>query len=58
MKLRDIDLHDIKVAVFDFDDTLAVHKDKNFSEHRNKTEEDKIDFMRMLIRSRSVFMMR
>lgn len=44
MKLRDIDLHDIKVAVFDFDDTLAVHKDKNFSEHRNKTEEDKIEF--------------
>ena len=30
MKLSDIDLSNIKLAVFDFDDTLAIHKDRDF----------------------------
>lgn len=34
MKLSDIDLSDIKLAIFDFDDTLAIH------EHRSPTDED------------------
>lgn len=32
-------LKNIKLAVFDFDDTLAIHKDPNYVEHR-KTNED------------------
>ena len=27
-------LNKIKVAVFDFDDTLAIHKDKNYIQRR------------------------
>lgn len=30
MKNRKIDLENIKVAIFDFDDTLAIHQDKDF----------------------------
>lgn len=39
MRLDNIDLNNIKVAIFDFDDTLAIHKDKDFTKHRNKSEE-------------------
>ena len=28
MKLQDINLDNIKLVIFDFDDTLAIHKDK------------------------------
>ena len=34
--LNDINLDNIKVAIFDFDDTLAFHKDREFIEHRKK----------------------
>lgn len=34
-----INLNDIKVAIFDFDNTLAIHKDKDYIEHRNENEE-------------------
>ena len=33
-------LSGIKVAAFDFDDTLAVHKDKDYVEHRKTLNED------------------
>lgn len=33
MKLNDVDLNDIKVTIFDFDETLAIHKDKDFTKH-------------------------
>ncbi len=39
MKLSDINLDNIKVVIFDFDDTLAIHKDKDFSKHRSESEE-------------------
>lgn len=29
-------LNDIKLAIFDFDDTLAIHNDKKYREHREK----------------------
>lgn len=44
MKLNDIDLSNIKLAIFDFDDTLAIHKDKEFSKHRSESEENFINF--------------
>ena len=30
MKIEDINLKNIRVVIFDFDDTLALHEDKNF----------------------------
>jgi len=30
MKLGDVDLNNIKVSIFDFDETLAIHKDNKF----------------------------
>ena len=35
-----MNLSDIKVAAFDFDDTLAVHKDKDYVAHRKALNED------------------
>ena len=32
MKLGDVDLNNIKVSIFDFDETLAIHKDKKISQ--------------------------
>ena len=40
MRLDDINLNNIKVAIFDFDDTLAIHKDKDFTKHRSESEEN------------------
>lgn len=40
MKLDNVDLDNIKVAVFDFDETLAIHKDKDFTKHRSESEEN------------------
>ena len=31
-----INLNNIKVAIFDFDDTLAIHKDKDYVKKRNE----------------------
>lgn len=39
MKIEDINLDNIKVVIFDFDDTLAIHKDKDFSKHRRESED-------------------
>lgn len=39
MRLDNINLNNIKVAIFDFDDTLAIHKDKDFIKHRSKSDE-------------------
>lgn len=39
MKLDNVDLNSIKVAVFDFDETLAIHKDKDFTKHHSESEE-------------------
>lgn len=43
-----ISLSNIKVAIFDFDNTLAIHKDVDYLKHRNKSEE-KIIQNRMVI---------
>lgn len=40
MKLDSVNLNNIKVAVFDFDETLAIHKDKDFTKHRSESEEN------------------
>lgn len=42
--MNNIDLKKIKVVIFDFDDTLAIHKDPNFSITRGEREENYISF--------------
>ena len=44
MKLDDINLNDIKLVIFDFDETLAIHKDSDFAKHRNESEENFVNF--------------
>lgn len=44
MENKKINLDSIKVAIFDFDDTLAIHKDKDFVKHRNENEEKLLNY--------------
>ena len=44
MKLEDINLDNIKIVIFDFDDTLEIHKDKDYLKHRNESEEKRLDY--------------
>lgn len=44
MEIQNIDLNKIKVAIFDFDDTLAIHKDKDYLKHRNDSEENLLNY--------------
>ena len=37
--MNKINLNNIKVAIFDFDETLAIHKDKKYKEKRNQSED-------------------
>lgn len=37
--MEKINLNNIKVAIFDFDDTLAFHKDRDYKKNRNESEE-------------------
>lgn len=44
MNENKIDLDNIKVVIFDFDDTLAIHKDKDFAKHRRESEEKRLGY--------------
>jgi len=44
MKLNEIDLDNIKIAFFDFDETLAIHNDKDFIKHRNQGEDKRLGY--------------
>lgn len=44
MEKSKIDLNNIKVAIFDFDDTLAIHKDKDYIKHRNENEDHLLNY--------------
>lgn len=44
MRNKKINLDNIKVVIFDFDDTLAIHKDKNYMKKRNKSEENLLNY--------------
>ncbi len=44
MKNKTIDIDNIKVAIFDFDDTLAIHKDKDFAKHRKENEDNRLNY--------------
>ena len=42
--MNNINLDNIKVAIFDFDNTLAIHKDKDFSKHRRESEDNFLNY--------------
>lgn len=44
MENKKIDLDSIKIAIFDFDDTLAVHSDKDYVKHRNENEDNLLNY--------------
>lgn len=44
MKNNNFNLKNIKVVIFDFDDTLAIHKDRDYIKHRNESKESLYDF--------------
>ena len=44
MKNKELDLKKIKVAIFDFDSTLAIHRDKEYINHRNESEEKQLNY--------------
>ena len=44
MKWSDIDLTGVKLAIFDFDGTLALHEDENFAQRRKESDEAYINF--------------
>lgn len=39
METKEIDLNNIKVAIFDFDDTLAIHEDREYKRKRRESED-------------------
>lgn len=39
-----MDINEIKVAIFDFDQTLAMHKDKDYPIHRRESEEKRLEY--------------
>lgn len=43
-KNKEIDLDSIKVAIFDFDDTLAIHKNKDYIKHRNENKNNLLNY--------------
>lgn len=44
MENTKINFDSIKVAIFDFDDTLAIHKDRDFVKHRNENEDNLLNY--------------
>ena len=41
---NNLKLDNIKVVIFDFDGTLAIHRDKNFVKHRNESKEKRLKY--------------
>ena len=44
MKKKNIDLDSIKVVIFDFDDILAIHNDKDYIKRRNQNEDNLLNY--------------
>ncbi len=40
---NNLNLDNIKVVIFDFDDTLAIHRDKDLVKHRNESEDNRLN---------------
>ena len=55
MKLKNINLENIRVVIFDFDDTLAIHKDKDFCKHRRESEDKYLGYYLNAYQNPNVF---
>ena len=44
MEISKLNLSKIKVAIFDFDNTLAIHKDQNYLKKRRSSEDKFLDY--------------
>lgn len=44
MEKQNIDLKGIKVIIFDFDDTLAIHKNKDYVKNRNENKDKLLNY--------------
>ena len=44
MKIKDIKLNNIKVVIFDFDNTLAIHKDEDYGKRRRESEDKYLEY--------------
>lgn len=44
MKKENIDLNSIKVIIFDFDDTLAIHKNKDYGKERRENNDKYLNY--------------
>ncbi|MDD3341688.1 MAG: HAD family hydrolase [Bacilli bacterium] len=44
MEKKNIDLNAIKVVIFDFDDTLAIHKNRDYVKQRNENKETLLNY--------------
>ena len=42
--LDNLNLDNIKVVIFDFDGTLAIHRDKDFIKHHNESEDKRLNY--------------
>ncbi len=42
--INNLNLDNIKVVIFDYDDTLAIHKDKDYAKHRRESEEKRLGY--------------
>ena len=41
---NNLNIDTIKVVIFDFDGTLAIHKDKDFVKHRNESDDKRLNY--------------
>ena len=44
MENKTINIDNIKIAIFDFDDTLAIHRDKNYLKRRYENEDNYLNY--------------
>ena len=42
--INNLNLENIKVVIFDYDGTLAIHRDKDFVKHRNESEDKRLNY--------------
>lgn len=55
MKIENINLENIKVVIFDFDDTLAIHEDKEYCKHRRENEDKYLSYYLNAYKNPEVF---
>ena len=47
--INNLNLENIKVVIFDYDGTLAIHRDKDFVKHRNESVDKRLNYYACLL---------